>query len=105
MEPKQAKDYWCPMGRISIQQVESGRISVIQSGAYNLVLPASGPGMGKERFYFSSMCFGEKCPYYRRGFNPWGWGRCALAGIDYRPWIAAGIALALLGLLSLWLRS
>lgn len=99
MKEKQAKDYWCPLGRISIQQVESGRISVIQSGAYNLVLPASGQGVGSGRVYFSSTCFGSRCPYYRRGFNPWEWGRCALAVIDYRPWIAVVIAL---GIFSLW---
>lgn len=100
MKEMEADQLWCPMGRISIQQVENGRLAAVQSGAFNQVLPVSGTGAGA-RVYLSSTCVGSKCPYYRRGFNPWGWGRCALAVIDYRPWLTVAITLAF-GFLALW---
>ncbi|WP_300806467.1 hypothetical protein [uncultured Desulfovibrio sp.] len=92
---------WCPMGRISIQQTtQDGGISAMPAGGFNLVLPVGRNG-GGGRLYFASTCFGRRCPFYRRGFNPWGWGRCALAAIDYRPWIAA-VMLVVALLFSLW---
>lgn len=88
------------MGRISIQQTtQDGGISAMPAGGFNLVLPVGRNGGG--RLYFASTCFGRRCPFYRRGFNPWGWGRCSLAAIDYRPWIAA-VMLVVALLFSLW---
>lgn len=84
---------WCPLGRISIQRVENGGISAIQTGAFNLAQDGG-------RVYMASTCVGRRCPHYRRGFNPWGWGRCALSRIDYRPWFL--VVAALVSGLLLW---
>jgi len=27
---------WCPMGRVSVQQIENGRVTAMQAGAFNL---------------------------------------------------------------------
>lgn len=87
MKEIEAGGYWCPMGRMSLQQIaEGGRLAVIQAGAFNQVSLASGLQRTESPLYLSSTCQGRKCPYYRRGINPWGWGYCALANIDYRPW-------------------
>ena len=95
MREMNSKDLWCPMGRMSLQQIaEGGRLAVIQAGAFNQVSLTSGLQRAESPLYLSSMCQGRKCPYYRRGIKPWGWGYCALANIDYRPWFGLVIAAA-----------
>jgi len=90
---------WCPMGRVSVQQIENGRVTAMQAGAFNLTLYG---GDGGRKIYFSSTCIKSRCPYYRRGWNPWGWGRCALAVIDYRPWFTLVLALVLVFIFLWW---
>ena len=68
------KDKWCPLSRLSLQQVENGGVKVVETGAFNQVLLS-----GTQQTYLSAHCVGYWCPYYRRGLNPWGWGRCILA--------------------------
>ena len=66
-------DKWCPQARISIQKVESGGVKAVETGAFNEVL------LSTQQTYLTARCVGDKCPYYQRGFNPWGWGHCLLA--------------------------
>jgi len=81
---------WCPMGRVSVQHFEGPNVKALAAGAFNIVNLAQSPG-GPAPTYLASTCQGRHCPLYRRGFNPWGWGRCALAQPADGPWILASM--------------
>lgn len=67
---------WCPLGRISLQKIEGSSIQAVSTGAFNLVTLANAD---KGVPYPAATCMKNLCPLYRRGINPWGWGRCTLA--------------------------
>lgn len=82
------EDMWCPLGRISIQNIEGGKVDAVKAGAFNRVVI-------EKHTYLSSLCIGNKCPLYRRGLNPFSWGRCLAAKQRLGWWIiAAAIIMA-----------
>lgn len=89
------KQTWCPMGRVSVQNVEGARVQALQAGAFNIVNFGQGKPSGADApIYLACTCVGPHCPLYRPGILPWRWGRCALAQPADGPWIfAAFIAL------------
>lgn len=84
MKKTMPEEMWCPFGRMSIHQIEGNTIKAVQTGAFNRVVM-------NETTYLSSRCVGEKCAFYRKGLDPFSWGRCALASND-KTWLAWLIA-------------
>lgn len=67
MSQEENKGFWCPFGRISMQQVSNdGHTSIVPGGAFNIaVIPSLHHG-GKETVYPSTRCIGTQCPFFDR---------------------------------------
>lgn len=79
MKEIDACDYWCPMGRISLQQgTNQPRIDVVPSGAFNMavIFAPNAQEHGAKRY--PSRCIGRDCAFWRK--NPWcgKYGQCGL---------------------------
>lgn len=58
----EAHAYWCPFGRISLQQVELGRTDIVSGGAFNLAVVSQAGA--NDVTYPSARCLGEVCPFF-----------------------------------------
>lgn len=100
MARKTFADMWCPLGRISVQQIEAGGVRAVATGGFNQVALAqeyNGQVQGQSP-WLASKCAGPMCALYRRGWSPlFGWGRCSMArpSVWGNVWAAAILAAAL----------
>lgn len=73
-------DVWCPHGRISIQNISGGHVEAIPTGGFNMCVVDN-------VVYRSARCAGKECVHYRRGLNPFSWGKCKLDREPLGIWI------------------
>ena len=75
MKEKMAGDYWCPMGRISVQHgSERPQLDVLKCGAFNRVILYAPGSQDQGQQSFPSRCLGEGCAC-------WEWGIFSRLGL------------------------
>lgn len=62
-DTQEAHSYWCPFGRISLQEVSNARTDILSGGAFNLSV-VTNAGTSNEVTYPSARCLGEICPFF-----------------------------------------
>ncbi len=79
MKEKDACDYWCPMGRISLQQgTNQPRIDVVPAGAFNTAITFAPNTQAHGATRHPSRCIGRDCAFWKT--NPW-WGKYGQCGL------------------------
>lgn len=92
MKEIDAGDYWCPMGRISLQKGSNQpKIEVVPGGAFNtaIIFAPNSSAHGATRY--PSVCIGRQCAMWKKGFfsnlgivpDRAMCGRCGLRVPDY----------------------
>lgn len=69
MKEIEAGDYWCPMGRISIQQgSDKPHLEVVKCGAFNRVVIYAPGSQDQGQASYPSRCLGVGCACWKWGF-------------------------------------
>lgn len=69
MKESEAEQFWCPMGRISIQHgTNQARIEAVQAGAFNRAVVYAPGSRAQGEWAYPSRCLGEGCAWWRWGF-------------------------------------
>lgn len=100
MKEEDAGDYWCPMGRISLQQGSNQpRIDVIPAGAFNTAVTFAPGSQAHGAKRYPSRCIGRECAFWEK--NPW-WGKygqCGLVATSQSLWPIGIVAVCLIATL------
>lgn len=65
MSQDENKGFWCPFGRISMQQIgNDGHTNIVPGGAFNIAVISSSRYGDKDTVYNSARCVGTQCPFF-----------------------------------------
>lgn len=93
MKEADAGEFWCPMGRISLQRGSSQpKIDVVPGGAFNVALTFAPNSAAHGAARYPAVCIGNRCALWKKGlFGRYGhcgliapsslWPVCVLAGV------------------------
>lgn len=69
MKEAETGDYWCPMGRISVQHgSDRPQIDVLKCGAFNRAILYAPGSQDQGQQSYPSRCIGEGCACWEWGF-------------------------------------
>lgn len=96
MRESDASEFWCPMGRISLQKGSSQpKIDVVPGGAFNVALTFAPNSAAHGAARYPSVCIGKKCALWKRGLFG-RYGHCGLISSSplWPLYLFAALALA-----------